>query len=70
MLTKAYENHYDWAILVAGDADFVSLVKAVKDTGKRVYGFYFDSNASQALKDCLDAGYAMDKLTTYIDILK
>src|SRR5690606_5583547 len=33
MLSKAYENHYDVAVLVSGD-DFYDLVEAVKESGK------------------------------------
>lgn len=54
MLTKAYENHYDIAILVAGDGDFVELVEAVKDAGKRVYGAYIKDHVDSNLLDSLD----------------
>jgi len=40
-LTKAYENHFDAAIFLTGDRDFLPLIKAVKDTGKKVFGFYY-----------------------------
>lgn len=70
MLKKAYENHYEYAVLVAGDDDYVDLVKAVKDTGRRVYGFYFAEHISQRLKENLDWRCAMDKTQMFIDILK
>jgi len=54
MLTKAYENHYEIAILVAGDGDFVDLVEAVKDAGKRVYGAYIKDHVDDKLLDSLD----------------
>lgn len=54
MLTKAYENHYDIAILVAGDGDFVDLVEAVKDAGKRVYGAYIKDHVDDKLLGSLD----------------
>jgi uncharacterized LabA/DUF88 family protein len=38
MISKAYENHYDVDILLAGDDDFLDVVNAVKNAGKRVYG--------------------------------
>jgi len=31
MLSKAYENHYDIAIILSGDDDFLDLVEAIKD---------------------------------------
>lgn len=54
VLTKAYENHYEIAILVAGDGDFVNLVKAVKDAGKRVCGAYIPNYVSDKLRESLD----------------
>jgi uncharacterized LabA/DUF88 family protein len=54
MLTKAYENHYDIAILVAGDGDFVDLVEAVKDAGKRVLGAYIKDHVDDKLLVSLD----------------
>ncbi len=51
MLTKAYENHYDVAVFIGGDRDFIPLIKAVKDqTGKQVYGAVFSRSCSQELK--------------------
>lgn len=54
MLGKAYEKHYEIAVLVAGDRDFVSLVEAVKNTGARVYGAYIENHVAKALLDSLD----------------
>ncbi|RKX69107.1 NYN domain-containing protein [candidate division WOR-3 bacterium] len=41
MLSLAYRDVYDTAILVSGDGDFVPVVKAVKDIGKHVENAYF-----------------------------
>jgi uncharacterized LabA/DUF88 family protein len=54
MLSKAYEKHYEIAVLVAGDGDFVSLVEAVKNTGARVYGAYIENHVAKELLDSLD----------------
>lgn len=54
MLSMAYLNHYDIALLVAGDDDYLDVVKAVKNAGKRVYGVFFSSNISPRLKEELD----------------
>jgi uncharacterized LabA/DUF88 family protein len=43
MLSKAYENHYDIALIISGDEDYLPVVDAVKNTGRRVYGVF--SNA-------------------------
>jgi len=49
MITKAYQNQYDEAILVAGDSDFLEIVKAVKSVGPQVTGAYFENNTSTDL---------------------
>ncbi len=54
MLQKAYENQYEWAMLLTGDEDLLDLVNAVKNLGKRVYGFYFEKHISQELIDSYD----------------
>ena len=36
MLTHAFKNNYDVAVLIAGDNDYVGAIQAVKDNGKNV----------------------------------
>ena len=55
MLTHAHRKHYDVAILIAGDADYVPLVRAVKAEGARVHLWAFSSGLSPKLK--LEADY-------------
>jgi hypothetical protein len=50
MLTHAYRRHYDTAILIAGDADYCPLVKAVKAEGARVHLWALSSGLSPKLK--------------------
>jgi uncharacterized LabA/DUF88 family protein len=54
MLAHAYQKNYDVAVLVAGDEDYVSLVEAVKDAGRRVYLWFFEAGLSPALKRSSD----------------
>jgi len=54
MITKAYENQFDIAVLLAGDSDFFELVEAVKHIGSRVVGAYFDHNVRSVLTDSFD----------------
>lgn len=49
MLTKAYQGHYDVGILVAGDSDFIEIVKSVKDTGVNIMGAYFQDRMPKEL---------------------
>lgn len=56
MLTKAFQNHYDIAVFVGGDDDFIDLVESVKElAGKRIQGFYFPRNTSKRLLNKFDS---------------
>ncbi len=41
MLTHAFQNHFDVAILIGGDADYCPLVNRVKSLGKQVWVWFF-----------------------------
>lgn len=61
MITKAYQNQYDEAVLVAGDSDFIEIVKAVKSVGPRVTGAYFEKNTRPELINEFDKRYPLRK---------
>ncbi len=61
MLSKAYDGHYEFAILVAGDGDFVHLVDAVKDAGRRVIGAYYQDTVSLNLQKSFDQHIILTK---------
>ncbi len=61
MITKAYEDHYDVAVLLAGDEDFLNVVNAVKNTGRRVFGAYFKDHISKDLEESFDKRKILDK---------
>jgi len=42
MLSHAFQNHYDRALLVAGDGDYIPLVQEVKRLGKLVSVMFFE----------------------------
>lgn len=50
MLTHAHRKHFNVAILIAGDGDYVPLVRAVKGEGARVHLWAFSSGLSPKLK--------------------
>lgn len=55
MISKAHLYHYDIALLLAGDDAYLDMVKSIKDfTGKRIYGTYFERNASHRLTEAFD----------------
>lgn len=54
LISGAYENLYDVAIVVSGDEDFVPALKKVQKLGKKVENAYFISSSSSALKHASD----------------
>ena len=61
MLSFAYENKYDVAVLVSGDGDFVPAIKKVQKLGKRVENAYFSANRSDFLKSVCNTSILLDK---------
>lgn len=41
MLSHAFDDAFDVAVLVSGDEDFVPMVEELKRRGKQVYGWFF-----------------------------
>jgi len=46
LVTRAYRDEYDTAIIVSGDADFYPALQAAKDVGKQIEVSAFDTNIS------------------------
>lgn len=61
MLSMAYNDLYDTAILITGDGDFVSVVKAVKNHGKHVESAYFRKGHSDQLREACDLFIELNK---------
>jgi uncharacterized LabA/DUF88 family protein len=51
IISLAYENAYDTAVLVSGDGDFVPVVKKVKKLGKNMELWAFKYSLANALKE-------------------
>jgi len=62
LISGAYENLYDTAIIVSGDEDFVPAIKKVQKLGKKVINAYFKSSSSAALKKTCDDFIYMNKI--------
>ncbi len=50
MLSHAFHRNYDTAVLVAGDEDYVPLVRAVKSFGRRVLVWFISNGISPVLR--------------------
>ncbi|MFH1778885.1 MAG: NYN domain-containing protein [Candidatus Omnitrophota bacterium] len=61
MLRLAYNNAYDTAILVTGDADFVAAVEGVKDMGKHVENAHFKDAKGFHIRRACDKFIPLDK---------
>ena len=61
LVAHAYQDHYDTAIVVSGDADFYPALQAVKDTGKHIEVAAFDSNLSTESSRVADYSLRLNK---------
>jgi uncharacterized LabA/DUF88 family protein len=51
MVSLAYENAYDTAVLVSGDGDFLPVVKKVKELDKTTEVWAFNYSLANTLKE-------------------
>jgi len=51
IISLAYENAYDTAVLVSGDGDFVPVIKKLKELDKKVELWAFRYSLAKALKE-------------------
>ncbi len=49
MIMHAVRNHYDVAVLISGDRDFIPAISAVQDMGKKVEVAAFDDTIADAM---------------------
>lgn len=68
MLTSAYRDEYDTAILVSGDGDYISLVRAVKLFGKNIEIASFECSVSSELKRYGNPFISLDEIADEIAI--
>jgi len=56
IISLAYENAYDTAVLVSGDGDFVPVIKKVKELDKNVEVWAFRYSLANTLREELEQG--------------
>ncbi|WP_435102848.1 NYN domain-containing protein [Halarchaeum sp. P4] len=61
LLAQGYEDSYDVAVLVTGDADYDRAVRHVQDRGKIVEAAMFAGSVSGSLRDAVDDFYALNE---------
>jgi len=62
MLSLAFENGYDVAMIVSGDADFIEVINKIQEKGKLVYLACFEEGKSFELQRICDGFICLDKL--------
>ena len=62
MVSFAYENLYDTAILVSGDGDFEPAIKRAQKLGKKVENAYFSISRSSLLKQVCNKSMLLDDI--------
>lgn len=60
-LSMAYQNHYDTGIFFLEDRDFVPLIRAVKQAGKKTISISYGAKASDELRRTFDVRVALLK---------
>lgn len=61
LISGAYENLYDTALIVSGDEDFVPAIRKVQKLGKKVENIYFCTTSSNYLKKTCNTSFCIDK---------
>jgi uncharacterized LabA/DUF88 family protein len=62
MLSHAFRDNYDVAILVSGDRDFIPAMQHVQSSGKRVEVAAFSNAVSEEMKRSADRFHELDRL--------
>jgi uncharacterized LabA/DUF88 family protein len=62
LLKGSYENLYDIAIIVSGDADFIPAINLIKSKNKKVINAYFPKSSSYLLRNICDGSIDLKKL--------
>jgi uncharacterized LabA/DUF88 family protein len=61
LIRGAYENLYDIAVIISGDADFIPAINLVRRNGKKVINAFFPKSSSYQLRNCCDGSINLRK---------
>jgi len=62
LIKGAYEDLYDVAIIVSGDADFIPAIKLVQKKGKKVINAFFPKSSAYLLRNCCEGSINLKKI--------
>ncbi|PIU03214.1 MAG: hypothetical protein COT55_00070 [Candidatus Diapherotrites archaeon CG09_land_8_20_14_0_10_32_12] len=66
MLSLAYHNNYDVALLISNDSDFVPAIKEVQSLGKQVYNISFPATKCYHLNKVCDKTIKVNDVTNFL----
>jgi uncharacterized LabA/DUF88 family protein len=61
MLTKAFHNAYDLAVMVSGDSDYLPVIKQINNLGKSVFAVGVEGQNISKLKPYADDNLLLDE---------
>lgn len=67
LISGAYENLYDTAIIISGDEDFIPAIKKIQELDKKVENAYFKLSSSNALKKSCDSSICLNEMLKNIN---
>ena len=70
MVSHAFRNTFDVAILVSGDSDYAEAVKVIKELGKRVEIAAFTGSIGRELKFLADHFIPLDGIAGDIELIE
>ncbi|NPE26856.1 NYN domain-containing protein [Methanococcoides sp. SA1] len=61
LIRGLYEDLYDIAIVVSGDADFIPAIKLAQKNGKKIINAFFPKSSSYQLRNCCEGSINLKK---------
>lgn len=66
LLTHAFKDNFDIAVIIGGDLDYVQAIQEVKNEGKIIKLVSFEGNMSKKLKQMVDETLILDDIADKI----
>ncbi len=67
LLTHAFKDNFDVAVIVGGDQDYIVALKEVKREGKRIVLVCFEKSFSNEIQDIADESIFIDTIASKVE---
>ncbi|HIH87277.1 MAG TPA: NYN domain-containing protein [Methanosarcinales archaeon] len=67
LLTHAFKDNFDIAVIVGGDQDYIVALKEVKREGKRIVLACFENSFSNEIQDIADESIFIDTIASKVE---